>query len=554
IDGVFLDGPGGLACYCDACRTAFRKQFGITLPEDMSQATPEVRLQAQEYVHLRQKRYIDAFIAAVRHRKRDVAVYFNGPGLGRPMGAHRVASASCDLVGAEGGFIGYTPLRGQFRYKPGATAKVLEATSPDKPRVIFIDHAFKRYDYHPLTESEIRLMYAGTLANGAWPWYLLYWCNIEGRAGRAGADMNRFITDNGRLLAGSKSLASVALMQSDASLLLPGLVKEEAADDIHKTGQASRLRSGQAASREPLGDHHAEFLGLYEALTRSQAPFDVVDEKIVREGLPGRCTLLVLPNCAAMDDATVAGVRAFVQRGGCVLATFNAATADALGRSRKGPALADVLGIKSLGPVYGPTTLDYLHLEPGGMLAAGITEPTPPCPTLSRAIVPADGAKVLAKYYGRLSGRYVRLPGVSDDAAAVLNTFGRGRAVTVASNIGEHYHAYAFGEHRKMIANVVRELATSPVTVEGAGEFLEVSLRRAAGGETVLHLLNHAGVERPYESILPLGGLRFVVKTDAEVTEIRATRACVDVPFDREGDAVTFTLDLDSEYEMLVIR
>jgi len=545
IDGVFLDGPGAFACYCPACRQAFAERFGVALPEDMTKAPAEVRLQAQEYVYHRMRRYIDAFRTAVRHRKKEIAVYFNGSGLGRPTRGHRIASETCDLVGAEGGFIGYTPLRGQFKYKAGATAKLLEAVAPDKPRVIFIDHAFKRYDYHALTAPEIRLMYGETLANGAWPWYLIYWSNIDGRAAKAGAEMNRFIHENGEFLAGSRSLATVALMQADASLLLPGLREEPAADDIHKTGQS--------LPAEQIGDHHAEFLGIYETLTRSQVPFDVVDDRTIAAGLAERYQLLALPNCAAMDDATVAGVREFVRRGGCVLATFNTATTDELGRPREPFALADVLGIDGVGPVYGPTTLDYLFLEPDGVLAAGVTEPNIPCPTLSRAITPVKGAETLARYYGRLSGRYVRLPAVSDDAAAVANRFGKGRAIAVAANIGEHYHAYAFDEHRRMIGNAVRALAAPPVTVEGAGEFLEVSWRRGAHGEYLLHLLNHAGGERPYERILPLAGLRFTVRTPGKVGDIRAARAGVPVLFTQTDAGVTFTFHLDGEYEMLIL-
>jgi hypothetical protein len=142
---------------------------------------------------------------------------------------------------------------------------------------------------------------------------------------------------------------------------------------------------------------------------------------------------------------------------------------------------------------------------------------------------------------------------VSDEAAAVFHRFGGGRAITIASDLGEHYHAFAFGEHRQMIANVVRVLAAPPVTVENAGEFVEVSLRRAAGGETVLHLLNHAGVERPYERILPLRGLHVTLRTTEQVASARATRAGRDLAFEQAGDVLRFTVDLDGEYEMIAI-
>jgi hypothetical protein len=237
-----------------------------------------------------------------------------------------------------------------------------------------------------------------------------------------------------------------------------------------------------------------------------------------------------------------------------VLASFNTATLDELGRRHRKPPLAEVFGTAALGPVYGPTTLDYLFVEPAGPLGRGLAEPRVPCPVLSRAIRPASGAVVLARYYGRLAGRYVRLPEVSDEPAAVLNRFGRGRAIAIAANIGEHYHAYAFGEHRKMLENAVRHLATPPVTVEGAGEFLEVSWRRSDHGEYLLHLLNHAGGERPYESILPLVGLRFRVRVSERVTEVRAARAGTRLDFSQRKDLLSFAFDLTGEYEMLVIH
>lgn len=546
IDGVFIDGPAMGICYCPACRQGFQDAYGMRLVEDLSKVALELRLKVQEYTYHRRLRYVGALRRAVRHRKENVAVYYNGDILGRPMRPGRMGAEVSDLAGAEGGFLGYEPLRGQFRYKTGATAKMLEAIAPTKPRVVFIDHAFKRYDYYGLTPSEIRLMYAGTLSNGAWPWFLVYWSSAGGPAARAGAEMNRFIEANASVLAATCSLANVALMNSDATLEASRLRETPSADDVHARGDSH--------APEPSADHHAEFLGFYEALSRSQIPFDLVYDDILAGEIPERYKLLILPNCTAMSEGAANSVRRFVERGGRVLATHDSSMLDEFGRRRERPALADVFGLTALGPVYGPTKLDYLSVDAEQALSPGLTQPCIPCPLLSRAITPSQQATVLARYYGRMPGRYVKLPEVSSEAAAVLNRFGEGLCIYVASAIGEHYHAYALPEHRRMLENAVRLLVSPPVTAEGAGEFLEVSWRRSEHGEYLLHLLNHAGGERPYERMLPLGGLRFRVELPEPVQSVRSTRAEADIPFQNDPGELRFEFDLTGEYEMIVIR
>jgi hypothetical protein len=143
---------------------------------------------------------------------------------------------------------------------------------------------------------------------------------------------------------------------------------------------------------------------------------------------------------------------------------------------------------------------------------------------------------------------------VTDRAVSIAHDSGKGRTITIAGNLGEHYHAYAFNEYRRMIENAVPGLAEPTVRVEGSGEFLEISLRRSAGGEYLLHLLNHAAIERPYARVLPWRGLRFTVALPASVKAICAARAKTEFAFERQGDAVRFAFDLEDEYEMLILR
>jgi hypothetical protein len=84
---------------------------------------------------------------------------------------------------------------------------------------------------------------------------------------------------------------------------------------------------------------HRELVGWGWALTALKIPYDVITEKRLAEGVPGRARLLILPQAAALNKEHVRAVRTFVANGGLLLSSLVPAWTNA------GPsALTDVIG------------------------------------------------------------------------------------------------------------------------------------------------------------------------------------------------------------------
>ena len=76
-----------------------------------------------------------------------------------------------------------------------------------------------------------------------------------------------------------------------------------------------------------------------------------------------RYALVILANAAALSDAQCAALRAYVERGGGLLATFESSRYDEEGRQRPDFGLADLFGVRDAGGVEGPLKNSYLTLE-----------------------------------------------------------------------------------------------------------------------------------------------------------------------------------------------
>lgn len=73
--------------------------------------------------------------------------------------------------------------------------------------------------------------------------------------------------------------------------------------------------------------------------------------------------MLILPNIAALSDAQCGQLRAFVNKGGSLVATFETSLYDEAGRQRPDFGLATLFGVSYDQPVEGPMRNSYLHLR-----------------------------------------------------------------------------------------------------------------------------------------------------------------------------------------------
>jgi hypothetical protein len=122
-----------------------------------------------------------------------------------------------------------------------------------------------------------------------------------------------------------------------------------------------------------------------------------------------------------------------------------------------------------------------------------------------------------------LVGVYDGIPELSDDPSLVVNQFGKGKVIYFSGDLGSGIHSFHLAEFFRLIANITRELAPSPVQVENAPQSLQVVLRsQEQGKRLLLHLLNFTGeMTRPISRVLPLENARVSLPVQGRIKSVR---------------------------------
>jgi len=303
--GIFLDGPvfHVRGCYCRWCRSAFEERYGIEPPRKGDLADPRhpqlVGFQKESLAS-----YMRGAYEVVKSVNPEVAVYMNGqpPGPAWATGRdNEILSRYQDLVGAEGGFEYYnlfeTPV-----FKPGLTAKLLEAQAPGKPRVVFIAANHRPWCRELLTPAELLNRCAQTLANGAFYWIGITWWS--GKLAEAVRRANSWVDAAGDLLVGTRDASSVAIYWSQSTCDYYG--GEVPVSDF--TGETKRVAR----------DYLKSVYGAYEMLLRLGVPFKLATSPRQLDGVE----VLIVPNAAYLSDEEAEGLRDFVEKGGVLVASF----------------------------------------------------------------------------------------------------------------------------------------------------------------------------------------------------------------------------------------
>jgi hypothetical protein len=560
IDGVFLDGPSMTAggCHCVACRAAFQRQYGAPLDgADEKTRWKFYAGQRSEYLTLSYRRF--------KALKPEAVFYINLP-VTNPAASYadiRDALTYNDIVGSEGGFLFYGPAQKAFLWKPGVRARMLEAVAPDRPRVIFMAADHKPWSWYPNTPVETRLCIASSTANGASIWWGLHGSTrlLSTPGARAAGDAIAFLARNEEHFAGARSAARVAVLHSYDTERERGLAVE-----------ASDLYGTRAGGKQAAGDFGRSFEGFADAFCRWSVPWDAVTDLDLSAGRLAAYDLLVLPTCSCLSERTVADIRAYVERGGSLVATFDTSRFDDRGAARLEPGLAEVLGISARGSITDYRDHNYFELAapasgPRGparlaaKLRSGIEIPLVPAPRFAVDVEPRPGAVVLASYHAPMAGRYVDLTPLGNPAI-VANRFGRGTAVYLAGTFGEMLAEFALPEHRRLAVNLVDALSRRDVRLEAGASGgdpinVEMTVRVPAAqpSRLVVHLVNHAGVApRPFEAVSVQAGLRLRAAARLGVRSARALAAGKRLRVARDAKGTCITLPPLAEYEVVVLE
>ena len=523
VDGIFLDGPAFQpeGCYCEVCQTKFQERYGKELPRKGELANPDHQLLV-EFQEDSMAEYMKDAYQACKEANPEVAIYLNGEPL-RPSWAsgrnNRKLEPYQDLVGAEGGFI-YGKLIETPIFKPGMTAKGLEAQAPNKPRVIFIAHKHSPWNRNPLPPAELKIECAQTLANGA-----NYWIGYtfpDATADKTIKEINDWVAQNEEYFSETQNASEVGLFWSYQTANTYG--GEIPQSDF--TGETIKVKR----------DYMKSFQGAYEMLQRAHIPFKVVDAFEDIDGLK----ILVLPNCACLTSEEGALLEKYVENDGKLIVSFETSLYSQVNRLDDF-GLSKLLGIHYRGIEEYGTFENYFQ----------IGEQFFPACTYVMKVEP-ETAEVMGYVSENTKGSYQPII-MSSFPAVCKNKFGAGKVYYFCGNFFQSYFDYKFPKYLSLFQKIFDSEVERQIILENTPESVEVTLRKK-GDTLLIHLINFSsGLKRPIEDLIPVEGI--VLKLPGvKPTSVTCLLGQTSPKWQRKDGFVEITVPRLHEYEVIAVK
>jgi len=272
-------------------------------------------------------------------------------------------------------------------------------------------------------------------------------------------------------------------------------------------------------------------LGYYQALIESRIPFQMVHDGLLDQEHLDRYKVLILPNIAALSDTQCDQLRAYVKRGGSIVATHETSLYDEWGTRRSDFGLADLFGANFDGKVEPRMQNSYLTLETDPAtgrrhpLLAGLESAERIINGASRVVTrPGKNYRnpplTLIPSYPDLPMEEVfpRVP-KTDIPEVFVREYGVGRVVYFPWDIDRTFWEVLSTDHLKLLRNAVEWAANEPppVTVKGQGVF-DITIFRQKDSLTV-HLVN---LTNP---MMMKGPLREFIASPPQEVELRVPQA-----------------------------
>ncbi|HXW08785.1 MAG TPA: alpha-amylase family protein [Vicinamibacterales bacterium] len=539
VDGIFANrwAPQGGDCYCTHCQRNFESASGHELPRTADRRDP-VRRAFIEWRKARLTELWKHWDATVRAANPEARFVPNGPPDMKTAG---------ELAPIQ--FADYQARRGLMPpWANGRRAKEYRSAMGSRPLggifSVGLEEPYRWKD-SVQSEPEIRLWVAEGTANGMRPWVTKFSGVLYDRRW---LPMVERIYDwhytHERYLRNEAPLARLALLHSE---------------------QTSTYYPGAAS-----GDRHEDHvLGMYHALVESRVPFELVHEAFLTPDRLEPFRLLVLPDAAALSDTQCEAIRAFVRRGGSLLATFASSLYDETGGRRANFALSDLFGVSFADRVDGPMQNSYLALDadPGSGRRHPILAGFEDAPRIINGVYRLDvkpdvefpSPVTLIPSYPDLPMEdvYPRVPRTSV-RELYLRELGRSRIAYIPWDIDRTFWDVMCVDHLRLLRNVIAWTANEPppVEVEGPG-MIDVTIWRQRGSVTVhlVNLTNPMFMKGPLREIIPIGPLQVRVRLPqgAQPRAVQLLTAGTTAAARTAGGVVTLTVPAVDVHEVVAI-
>jgi len=332
-------------------------------------------------------------------------------------------------------------------------------------------------------------------------------------------------------------------------------------------GQSTQLLYPGPATVRSHAYMHETTHGIYDALLRGRFAFDFVHEDRLEPERLSKYRALLLPNIAMLSDRQCEQIKAYVQAGGSIMASFETGLYDENLNRRTEFGLAELLGINKAGDVVGTNGNPYYaRIEK--------PDPAPSHPILdgfsntnwlpgSQNRVPLGPIQnpVLTVVPGFV--RYppeLAYPPISntDEPAVVLREAGSSRLAYFPGDIERSYWLTGHGDLLRLMHNTIRWITNDErvVHVEGEG-FLEVFCWETAPGYA-MHLLNYTNPSAQHgwmQSTYPLGPQTISLKLpqNVRVRSVELLQGGQNLPFHLEDQVLQFTVPRVDDYQVAAI-
>ena len=246
--------------------------------------------------------------------------------------------------------------------------------------------------------------------------------------------------------------------------------------------------------------------GLFQAILETHLPVDIVtDDDLADVDALARYAVLVLPNSACLSDRQAAGIAAFADRGGGLVATFETGTRDEYGIRRDTPALASLLGAAQAAPIEestwtlpldGPAhpILDDPAIRDAGAWRQGVSDPAPFAYLYTGPHTRTVGATPVtvadeSAFAVPLKGGRRPAKGLRTLALVARDT-GRGRTVFFPLDLGRAYFVFNHPVNRRLIANALGWAAARPAPLRTDAPTTVQTVLWEKGPARIVHLVN----------------------------------------------------------------
>jgi Hypothetical glycosyl hydrolase 6/Beta-galactosidase trimerisation domain len=494
-DGIFSNRWAGSGmCYCEHCRENFKAASGFDLPHSLDPQNPARRA----FMEWKQQRLFElcgVWNKAIRAVNPAASFIPNsGGGALSELDMKTIGELSPVIFADRQARSGLSA-----PWSNGKNAKEYRATMGSKPvGALFsvgVEEAYRWKD-SVQTGPEIRLWVLDAIANGQRPWYSKFSGTLyDKRWLPVVEELYTWHYRNERYLRNVAPMARVAMAYSQ---------------------QTAHYYGGERA-RQKVEDHT---LGYYQALIEARIPFEMVHDRLLDAEHLAAFKVLILPNIAALSDQQCGQIRAFVERGGSLVATHETSLYDEWGVRRNDFGLASLFGASYDGAVDARLMNSYLRLETDPQtgkrhpLLAGLEDTERIINGVSRVHTRSapeyrNSPLTLIPSYPDLPMEEVfpREP-KTDIPEVYVRQAGAGRVVYFPWDIDRTFWEVLAVDHSKLLRNAVDWAAGDeprPVTVEGPG-VLDVAIWRQADSMTV-HLVNLSNpmmMKGPLREFLPV--------------------------------------------------